>query len=54
MRSSLPRHPQRAQSLVVMALMLVVLLGGVALVLDIGIGYYYNARAERAAAAEPW
>jgi hypothetical protein len=47
----LPRGPERGQSLVVMALMLVVLLGGVALILDIGIGYYYNARAERAAAA---
>jgi hypothetical protein len=42
---------QKGQSLVVVAMMLVVLLGAVALTLDLGVGYYYNAKAERAAAA---
>lgn len=42
---------ESGQAIVVMALLLVVLIGMVGLAVDIGVGYYYNSRAERAAAA---
>jgi Flp pilus assembly protein TadG len=43
-------RPSSGQAIVVMALLLIVLIGMVGLAVDIGIGYYYNAKAERAAA----
>ena len=44
-------HRQAGQAIVLVALMIVVLFGGVGLAVDSGIGYYWNAAAERAAVA---
>jgi len=46
-------HPrsQAGQAIVVVALMIVVLIGGIGLAVDGGLGYYYNNQAERAAGA---
>jgi hypothetical protein len=46
-------HPktQAGQAIVIVALMIVVLIGGIGLAVDGGLGYYYNNQAERAAGA---
>ena len=46
-------HPktQLGQAVVLIALMIVVLIGGIGLAVDGGLGYYYNNQAERAAGA---
>src|SRR3977135_1921547 len=45
-----PRR-QSGQAIVLVALMIIVLFGAVGLAVDSGIGYYWNAAAERAAVA---
>lgn len=51
-RNSLPiRRRQAGQAVVIIAFMILVILGAVGLAVDGGIAYYYNASAERAAAA---
>jgi hypothetical protein len=50
-RRALDIRSQVGQAIVMIALMVVVLFGGVGLAIDAGIGYYYNTSAERAAAA---
>src|ERR1700687_2859727 len=50
-RQFLSPKSQAGQAIVLVALMIIVLFGAVGLAVDGGIAYYYNAGAERAAAA---
>jgi hypothetical protein len=51
MRRQGPSSRQAGQAIVFVALMMVVLISGIGLAVDGGLGYYYNAAASRAAAA---
>jgi len=50
-KQPLSPHTQLGQAIVLVALMIIVIIGAVGLAVDGGISYYYNASAERAAAA---